>query len=80
MEDEQQLARVKDWINSHHLGTLRLTDVLSSFPDISLVRTFAILEVYLQLQKRFTNQSPNFSGYIYAWITFLYTTDNAGPD
>ncbi|KAF8040897.1 hypothetical protein BT93_B2960 [Corymbia citriodora subsp. variegata] len=37
VEDEQQLARVKDWINSHHLSTLRLTDILSSFPDISLV-------------------------------------------
>ncbi|KAL3751897.1 hypothetical protein ACJRO7_012690 [Eucalyptus globulus] len=37
VEDEQQLARVKDWIYSHHLGTVRLTDILSNFPDISLV-------------------------------------------
>ncbi|TXG56054.1 hypothetical protein EZV62_017367 [Acer yangbiense] len=37
-EDEQQLARVKDWINSRHLDTVELTDVLSNFPDISVVR------------------------------------------
>ncbi|XP_030542042.1 meiosis-specific protein ASY1 isoform X1 [Rhodamnia argentea] len=44
VEDEQQLARVKDWINSHHLGTLRLTDILSSFPDISLVLIEEIMD------------------------------------
>ncbi|XVF43714.1 hypothetical protein PTKIN_Ptkin02bG0063000 [Pterospermum kingtungense] len=38
MEDEQQLARVKDWINNRHLDTVELTDVLSNFPDISVVR------------------------------------------
>ena len=38
VEDEQQLARVKDWIISHHLDTIELTDVLSNFPDISVVR------------------------------------------
>lgn len=37
-EDEHQLARVKDWINSRHLDTVELTDVLSNFPDISVVR------------------------------------------
>ncbi|KAG6781431.1 hypothetical protein POTOM_014334 [Populus tomentosa] len=37
VEDEQQLARVKDWIISHHLDTIELTDVLSNFPDISVV-------------------------------------------
>nr|TKS08676.1 HORMA domain-containing protein 1-like isoform X2 [Populus alba] len=36
VEDEQQLARVKDWIISHHLDTIELTDVLSNFPDISV--------------------------------------------
>ncbi|XWS63857.1 hypothetical protein CRYUN_Cryun06bG0137600 [Craigia yunnanensis] len=36
MEDEQQLARVKDWINNRHLDTVELTDVLSNFPDISV--------------------------------------------
>ncbi|KAK6281801.1 hypothetical protein POUND7_015626 [Theobroma cacao] len=39
MEDEQQLARVKDWINNRHLDTVELTDVLSNFPDISVVLT-----------------------------------------
>ena len=37
IEDEHQLARVKDWINCHHLDTVELTDVLSNFPDISVV-------------------------------------------
>ncbi|KAF9686196.1 hypothetical protein SADUNF_Sadunf03G0133400 [Salix dunnii] len=37
MEDEQQLARVKDWISSYHLDTIELIDVLSNFPDISVV-------------------------------------------
>ncbi|KAJ6934182.1 meiosis-specific protein ASY1-like isoform X2 [Populus alba x Populus x berolinensis] len=37
VEDEQQMARVKDWIISHHLDTIELTDVLSNFPDISVV-------------------------------------------
>ncbi|GER56389.1 ASYNAPTIC 1 family protein [Striga asiatica] len=36
-EDEQQLGRVKDWISSYHLDTIELTDVLSYFPDISVV-------------------------------------------
>lgn len=37
-EDEQQLGRVKDWIKDRHLDTVELTDVLSNFPDISVVR------------------------------------------
>lgn len=37
VENEQQLARVKDWINSRHLDTLELTDILANFPDISIV-------------------------------------------
>ncbi|KAJ6388181.1 hypothetical protein OIU77_026701 [Salix suchowensis] len=36
-EDAQQLARVKDWVSSYHLDTIELTDVLSNFPDISVV-------------------------------------------
>ncbi|KAG6429352.1 hypothetical protein SASPL_107401 [Salvia splendens] len=36
-EDEQQLGRVKEWIGSYHLETVDLTDVLSNFPDISVV-------------------------------------------
>ncbi|ESQ28572.1 hypothetical protein EUTSA_v10018311mg [Eutrema salsugineum] len=47
-ENEQQLARVKDWINSRHLDTLELTDVLSNFPDISVVLSEEIMD---QLEK-----------------------------
>lgn len=36
-EDEQQLNRVKDWINAYHLDNLDVTDVLSNFPEISVV-------------------------------------------
>ncbi|KAL1565286.1 Meiosis-specific protein asy1 [Salvia divinorum] len=36
-EDEHQLERVKEWIGSYHLETVDLTDVLSNFPDISVV-------------------------------------------
>ncbi|RXH72297.1 hypothetical protein DVH24_033835 [Malus domestica] len=39
VQDEQQLARIKDWISSLHLDTVELTDVLSNFPDISVVLT-----------------------------------------
>lgn len=38
MEDEQQLTRVTDWISCRHLDTVELTDVLSNFPDISMVK------------------------------------------
>lgn len=40
VEDEHQFGRIKDWINSYHLDTVELTDVLSNFPDISVVRFF----------------------------------------
>ncbi|XP_025012380.1 meiosis-specific protein ASY1 isoform X2 [Ricinus communis] len=43
-EDEQQLARVKGWITSHHLDTVGLNDVLSNFPDISVVLTEEIMD------------------------------------
>ncbi|KAK2969300.1 hypothetical protein RJ640_030841, partial [Escallonia rubra] len=43
-EDEQQLGRIKDWVNSHHLDTVELTDVLSNFPDISEVLIEEIME------------------------------------
>ncbi|XP_010556152.1 PREDICTED: HORMA domain-containing protein 1 [Tarenaya hassleriana] len=48
VENEQQLARVKDWVNSCHLDTLELTDILSNFPDISVVLTEEIVD---QLEK-----------------------------
>nr|KJB30908.1 hypothetical protein B456_005G167400 [Gossypium raimondii] len=44
MEDEQQLARVKIWIDNLHLDTVELTDVLSHFPDISVVLTEEIMD------------------------------------
>lgn len=39
-EDEQQFGRVKDWISTYHLDRVETTDVLSNFPDISVVRYF----------------------------------------
>ncbi|XP_034691094.1 meiosis-specific protein ASY1-like isoform X3 [Vitis riparia] len=44
VEDEQQLSRVKDWISCRHLDTIELTDVLSNFPDISVVLTEEIMD------------------------------------
>ncbi|XP_052205621.1 meiosis-specific protein ASY1 [Diospyros lotus] len=44
MEDEQQLGRVKDWINCHHLDIIELTDILSNFPDISVVLIEEIID------------------------------------
>ncbi|KAI3886008.1 hypothetical protein MKX03_003589 [Papaver bracteatum] len=38
-EDEHQLTRVRDWISSRHIDNVELTDVLSSFPDISVALT-----------------------------------------
>ncbi|CAN0896136.1 Meiosis-specific protein ASY1 [Linum grandiflorum] len=43
-EDEQQLARVKDWIDSYHRDTVELTDILSSFTDISVALTEEIVD------------------------------------
>jgi hypothetical protein len=42
VEDEQQLVRIKEWLNCCHLDTIDLTDVLSNFPDISVVPTFSL--------------------------------------
>lgn len=51
MEDEQQLTRVKEWINSRHLDTVELTDVLSNFPYISVVRFhWSVCRLNMQLQ------------------------------
>ncbi|KAH7865600.1 hypothetical protein Vadar_008768 [Vaccinium darrowii] len=43
-EDEQQVGWVKDWINCYQLGMVELTDVLSNFPDISLVVAHMVKE------------------------------------
>ncbi|KAK6160403.1 hypothetical protein DH2020_003784 [Rehmannia glutinosa] len=43
-EDEQQLGRIKDWISSYHLDTVELTNVLSNFPDISVVLIEEIMD------------------------------------
>ncbi|RYQ82952.1 hypothetical protein Ahy_B10g101552 [Arachis hypogaea] len=48
MEDEQQLTRVKEWINCWHLGTIDLNDVLSNFPDISMVLIEEIMDKLVQ--------------------------------
>ncbi|KAH1226897.1 Meiosis-specific protein ASY1 [Glycine max] len=37
VDDEQQLVRVKEWINCCHRDTIEFNDVLSNFPDISVV-------------------------------------------
>ncbi|KAL3649884.1 HORMA domain [Castilleja foliolosa] len=44
VEDEQQLGRVKDWISSYHLDTVDFNDVLSNFPDISMVLIEEIMD------------------------------------
>ncbi|XP_050206584.1 meiosis-specific protein ASY1 [Mercurialis annua] len=43
-EDEQQMVRVKDWIAGHHLNTISFNDILSNFPDISVVLTEEIID------------------------------------
>ncbi|GFY99977.1 DNA-binding HORMA family protein [Actinidia rufa] len=43
-EDQQRLVRVKDWISCYHLGNIELTDVLSNFPDISVVLIEEIMD------------------------------------
>ncbi|XP_016647049.1 PREDICTED: uncharacterized protein LOC103322127 [Prunus mume] len=43
VEDDQQSSRIKDWISSRHTDTVELTDVLSNFPDISVVLTEEIM-------------------------------------
>nr|XP_027086387.1 meiosis-specific protein ASY1-like [Coffea arabica] len=43
-EDGQQLERVKDWINTYHLETIELTDILANFPDISVVLIEEIMD------------------------------------
>ncbi|XP_075479474.1 meiosis-specific protein ASY1-like [Primulina tabacum] len=39
-EEENNFGRVKYWIISHHLDIVELTNILSNFPDISVVRIF----------------------------------------
>ncbi|XP_026424971.1 meiosis-specific protein ASY1-like isoform X2 [Papaver somniferum] len=43
-EDGHQLTRVRDWISSRHIDNVELTDVLSSFPDISVGLTEEIMD------------------------------------
>ncbi|KAH0672398.1 hypothetical protein KY290_026596 [Solanum tuberosum] len=43
-EDEQQFVWVKDWISAYHLDRVEVTDVLSNFPNISVVLIEDILE------------------------------------
>ncbi|KAL7171771.1 hypothetical protein ACSBR2_036437 [Camellia fascicularis] len=45
VEDEHQLGRVKDWISCYHLATVELTNVLSNFPDVSMVKTFSYTSI-----------------------------------
>ncbi|CAL0328621.1 unnamed protein product [Lupinus luteus] len=50
VENEQQMARVKEWINCCHLGTIELTGILSNFPDISV----ALIEGIKKSEYEFT--------------------------
>ncbi|URE43336.1 HORMA domain [Musa troglodytarum] len=34
--EDEQTSRVRDWINSRHITTIDLADILANFPDISL--------------------------------------------
>ncbi|XP_021761559.1 meiosis-specific protein ASY1-like [Chenopodium quinoa] len=43
-EDEQQSSRVKDWIISNNFETVEFTDVLTNFPDISVVLIEEIID------------------------------------
>ncbi|KAI3845374.1 hypothetical protein MKW92_030603 [Papaver armeniacum] len=43
-EDEHQLTRVRDWISSRHIDNVELTDVRSSFPNISVALTEEIMD------------------------------------
>ncbi|XP_040374330.1 meiosis-specific protein ASY1 isoform X1 [Rosa chinensis] len=43
-EDELKFSRIKDWISSRHLDNVEVTDVLSNFPDISVVLTEEIMD------------------------------------
>lgn len=36
-QDEENLARVRDWIACWHTDTIDLSDILSNFPEISVV-------------------------------------------
>ncbi|KAG6383602.1 hypothetical protein SASPL_156637 [Salvia splendens] len=47
-EDEHQLERVKEWIGSYHLETVDLTDVLSNFPDISVILIEDIMDMLVK--------------------------------
>ncbi|KAG2406882.1 Meiosis-specific protein [Vigna angularis] len=46
VEDEQQRVRVKEWINRCHRDTIELTDVLSNFPDISVILSLQALFIF----------------------------------
>ncbi|KAJ4871854.1 DNA-binding HORMA family protein [Raphanus sativus] len=77
VESQQQLARVKDWIISRHLNTLELTDVLSNFPDISIV-----MEIVDQLEKEGVLSKTGKDTYIITrdkaqWSEFNFVKDEA---
>eukprot|EP00268_Persea_americana_P016264 TRINITY_DN17698_c0_g1_i6.p1 TRINITY_DN17698_c0_g1~~TRINITY_DN17698_c0_g1_i6.p1 ORF type:complete len:403 (+),score=101.19 TRINITY_DN17698_c0_g1_i6:1154-2362(+) len=43
-QDEENLARVRDWIACRHTDTIDLSDVLSNFPEISVELTEEIID------------------------------------
>ena len=79
MEDEQQLARVKDWISSYHLDTIELTDVLSNFPDISVVRAASFFK-FLNFNRAGKNITCNWETNSIFRPDSLFCFANAGFD
>ncbi|XP_047319001.1 meiosis-specific protein ASY1 [Impatiens glandulifera] len=60
-EDEQQLSKIRNWINSHHRDTLEITDFLASFPEISTVLIEEIMEKLVREGIMFKNETDGFT-------------------
>ncbi|WMV22821.1 hypothetical protein MTR67_016206 [Solanum verrucosum] len=68
-EDEQQFDRVKEWISTYHLDRVEMTDVLSNFPDISVLSkvsssSFSIPDILEKLVKEGILSSAGTDTYI----------------
>ncbi|XP_072999715.1 meiosis-specific protein PAIR2 [Typha latifolia] len=46
--EEEQTARVREWISSRHINVVHLSDILSNFPDISVALIEDIIERLLE--------------------------------
>lgn len=45
-QEDEQTSRMKEWINARQVTTVDLTDILSNFPEISVVITLSIFPLY----------------------------------